>query len=282
MAVLFAFLAAFGFAMASVGQQRVASAVPSRHALRVGLLVQLVANWRWLVATTIDFASFVLEGIALNFGSLVLVQALLPSSLLFALPVSAKLVGRRLSRSEWLGAIGVAAGITMFLVAAAPSEGRSDAPAVTWLVLVGIILSLVVVLVATGLRSSSSALTSGCWATAGAVTYAFMAAATKSLVGLLGDGLGVALSSWQPYAVVLSAVLGTVLIQSAFQAGSLSASMPLMVMIEPISGALIGSIVLQEQINRGPIHIAVMALAMASMLVGVVTLSRSPLARYIA
>lgn len=281
MAVVFAFLAAFGFAMASVGQQRVASQVHTRHALRLGLLKNLISNWRWVAATLLDAGAFVFEAIALGLGSLVLVQAILPSSLLFGLPVAARLMGRRMSRKEWLAAVAVAGGIVVFLVTASPSGGKSQATGAAWLVLGGIIVVSVATLVAVGASASSVAVKSGCWVAGGALSYALLAAVTKSTVDLLGDGIGAVFSSWQPYVLVLSAGTGTLLVQSAFQTGSLSTSMPLIAMTEPVAGTLIGSIVFAENLRHDPIHIVVMVAALLTMFAGVVTLSRSPLARYI-
>lgn len=282
MGIALALLAAFGFAIASVFQQRIARAVPREHALRASLLVELATNGKWLLATAIDAGAFVVEAVALNVGSLALVQALLATSLLFALPISAALLGHRLSRTEWWGAGAVAAGIVVFLLVAAPGEGRSQAPASVWVAFVAIAAASMLILIIAGVRSRRSPVRAGCWAAAGAIAYAFTAAVLKSGVDVLGTGIGAFVTSWQAYALAVAAVTGTLLVQSAFQTGELSASMPILVVVEPVSGALVGSLVFLEGLRHTPLALVAMGLAMLVMAAGVFTLSRSPLARYLA
>lgn len=259
-----------------------AADVPKEHALKVGLLMRLATNWKWLAATGIDAMAFGVEAIALGLGSLVVVQAVLPSTLLFALPLGAMVGGGRLSRNEWIAAFAVAGGIALFLFAASPTAGSSQAPTRVWIALLTFAATIVGLLAFTGARSELAPVKAGCWASAGAILYAVLSALTKSTVDLLGSGIGTVLSSWQPYVAGLCALSGTLLIQSAFQSGSLSTSLPLMLMIEPISGVLIGSFVFLERLNHGPLHLAAMAAALTAMLCGVVTLSKSPLAAYMA
>jgi len=101
-AVLAALAAGGGFASASVLQQRAASTRP--------------------------------ENEALSFRPLMLVQQLIVSELLFALPISVRWRGLRMGVHEWLGASAVAAGVTVGLASAAPRAGRSGAPVAKWMV----------------------------------------------------------------------------------------------------------------------------------------------------
>lgn len=282
MDIALALLAAFGFAVASVGQQRIARALPREHALHASLLVVLASNGKWLLATAVDFGAFAVEAVALNVGSLAVVQALLATSLLFALPISAGLLGHRLTRAEWWGASAVAAGIVVFLLVAAPGEGRSQAPTSVWVTFVAIAATSTLILVIVGARSNRSSVRAGCWAAAGAIAYAFTAAVLKSGVDVLGTGIGAFITSWQAYALAAAAITGTLLVQSAFQTGELSASMPILVVVEPVSGAFVGSLVFAEGLRHTPIALVAMGLAILVMAAGVLTLSRSPLAHYLA
>ena len=71
-----------------------------------------------------------LHVVALRGGQLTLVQPLLVSGLLFALPVSVLLERRRPSLVEWLWGLMVIAGLSVFLLSARPNGGTPAAAGV--------------------------------------------------------------------------------------------------------------------------------------------------------
>ena len=77
-------------------QQREAAEVPDEDALGLGLITRLIRRPVWLIGTAADTLGYVAQAAALAFGSLVLVQPLLATSLLFALPLGAWWAKRRL------------------------------------------------------------------------------------------------------------------------------------------------------------------------------------------
>ena len=77
------------YAVAAVTQQRAASAQPLEYSLRLALLFNLLRRPLWLVGLACDIGAFLLQFWALDHGGLVLVQPLLVSGLLFALPLGA-------------------------------------------------------------------------------------------------------------------------------------------------------------------------------------------------
>ncbi|MGE0027860.1 MAG: DMT family transporter, partial [Thermoleophilia bacterium] len=90
--------AAVLFALASVLQQRAASEVSDADAHGTGLIRKLVRRPLWLAGTATDTLGYVAQAAALGLGSLVLVQPLLATYLLFALPLGAWMAKRRLGR----------------------------------------------------------------------------------------------------------------------------------------------------------------------------------------
>jgi drug/metabolite transporter (DMT)-like permease len=102
-------------------QQRAASEVPDDESLGLGLVRRLVRRPIWLAGTAGDTLGYVAQAAALGLGSLVLVQPLLATSLLFALPLGAWWAGRRLRRSDGLWALALTAGLAVFLVAGEPT-----------------------------------------------------------------------------------------------------------------------------------------------------------------
>jgi hypothetical protein len=106
--------------------------------------------------------------------------------------------------------------------------------------------------------------------------FGITAALTKTTAVLLGnDGLG-ALRNWEPYALVLLGGLGFVLNQRAFQAGSLTASLPTLTVVEPVVAAFIGITMLHESIPaHGLGDWVAIVVSVSAMIVATVVLSRS-------
>jgi len=86
-AIVLAVSAGFAYALASVLQQRAASEAAPELSLRPGLLLALVKRPLWVFGTLVDGAAYALEAASLGFGSIIVVQPLLVSGLLWALPL---------------------------------------------------------------------------------------------------------------------------------------------------------------------------------------------------
>jgi threonine/homoserine efflux transporter RhtA len=78
-----------------------------------------------------------------------------------------------------------------------------------------------------------------------------------------------------PYLVVILGVAATLLQQSAFHAGALQASVPTMLVLEPLVAVSLGVIVLGEALAvTDPRTIATLALAVAAMATATIALGR--------
>ena len=276
MVVVISLGSALLYAVASVLQQRAAVDVPAHVSMRVGLLVQLLRRPLWLAGVAADCCGYGLQFAALDRGSLVLVQPLLVTGLLFALPLGAALSRGRLRAGEWLGAAAVVAGLAVFLVVANPDQGRPSASNEAWglLLLCTLVPTAVLVL---GARGPQGARRAVLLAAAAGILYGLTAALTKTSAHLLEGGVAHALSAWQPYALVAAGALGMLVSQSAFQAGPLTASLPVLTVVDPVVSILIGALVFAEGIETAAGAIALEVLSMTVMIGGVLLLTRSPL-----
>ncbi len=128
------------------------------------------------------------------------VQPILATSVVFALPLGAKLAGRRVSRREIVAALALTAGLGAFLVLADPTGGVDNADAVEWIASFAICggLSLALVLVARGRSPARRAALVG---TAAGILFALCAALTKTVVDQLDDGVLTVFEHWQLYAL---------------------------------------------------------------------------------
>jgi drug/metabolite transporter (DMT)-like permease len=269
-----ALLAAILFAVSTVAQQRSAATVPDDSAHGLGLIRVLVRRPQWWAGVVGDGGGYLVQAAALGFGPLLLVQPLLVTTLLFALPLGAAWAGRALTREDWLWSVLLAVSLAVFVVTGNPTDGVDRAPVGEWLPTGAVLAGMFVVCVAAAARSRGTA-RAVLLAAATAVSYGVAAALTKGVVGQLDEGLVALLTSWETYALVTVSFAGTLLQQSAFQAGDLGASLPTMIVGEPVVAVVIGVSVLQEQLRADGAEWALIALLVVVMVGATTALARS-------
>jgi drug/metabolite transporter (DMT)-like permease len=279
MAVVFALLAAAAYAAASVLQQRAAREVPHELSMRLGLLWRLIRRPMWLLGTVADWTGFALQAVALGVGSLIVVQPLLCTGLLFALPVGAAWQGRRLSRVDWLGAVALSVGLAVFLVVGNPTEGKDFASTHAWVLAAVVIGPAIAICTIAAMRTRNTA-RAVLLALATALLYSLTAVLTKSAITELGEGLEAFFTSWEPYAVVAGGALALLLNQSAFQAGDLQASLPTLTAVEPIVGSVLGFLMLDELLTASGTWEWLAVVVSALAIVGAVVALSISAARY--
>lgn len=274
MDIVFALGAAFLYAAASVLQQREAESLPDEHSLRLRLMLELLRRPVWLAGYAADWLAFGLQAAALSVGSLIVVQPLIVAGLLFALPIGAAWSGRHLTRMDVLWALVLTGSLAVFLLVGAPTGGIDQASTSGWLICAGVLVPFVLFALIAGIRAHGAA-RAVMFAVATGVLYGVTAALTKTSVHLLGDGLGPFLTNWEPYALAAAASVGMLVNQSAFQAGSLTASLPTLTIVEPVVAALIGVTLMHEELRAsGAGAGAAIAAAVVGMAVAAVALAR--------
>jgi hypothetical protein len=272
-AVACALAAACCFAIGSVVQQDVARR-SGEGILRFRLLLSLLRQPRWVGGFALGVGSFAVQGLALAFGPLTLVQPLAATDVLFALPLIARRNRRRLTGQDAAGALIVTAGIAVFLTVSPPSAGRSAPSPAAWIPVFAAAGALAAGSAAAALRSRGQARV--LWlATAAGALYGLMDALTKSSVDILAANGGAVLAAWEPYALLAAAVLASLFGQSAFGAGALSLSLPVIDSVEPVTAVAIGATIFDEQLAASPAHLAIQLAAGALAVAGITVLSRS-------
>ncbi|MFC8047853.1 DMT family transporter [Nocardia sp. NPDC057353] len=272
-AVACALLAALLFAVAAVTQQRSAAAVPEGQPL----VSSLLRNPRWWAATIGDSGGYALQVVALSLGAVLLVQPILVSALIFALPLAARLDRRRIDTGSMVAAAALTIALASFLIIGKPTDADRIAPSGHWL-LPGIVLLVLIALAVAGALASTTtpaarALLLG---TAAGALYGLAVALTDSVMaGLREHGIGHLLTGWQFYALVAAGLLGVYLQQRAFQAGPLSASLPALTIAEPLVAVVFSLAVLGERLRAGPLGLGVCAIGVVVMLATTLFLSRS-------
>ncbi len=276
-AVSSALMAAVCFGIGSVLQHVAARQAPTRKSMSLRLLLDLVRRPRWLAGLVLSVSSFAFLGLALAFGPLVLVLPLSATDLLFALPFLALRRGERLTRWEKTGMLCTAGGVAVFLAVLPLSAGVMLPTAYAWVPVFALVVATVALLAPVGARHPGWIRTAA-YAVCAALMLALLDGLAKSTFGRFrADGREVLLH-WEPYALITVGVTSLVLSQSAFQAGSLAVSLPIIDTLEPIGAVAIGIAVFGEQLALTGWELAVQMVGAAAAVTGIVLLRRSPLA----
>lgn len=272
--VALALLSAAFLAIGIVVRQRATIDVPAELGVSPVMIRTLIRRPLWWAGTAAAIAGYVFQALALAKGSLLLVQPILTSALLFALPLSARLAQRRVTRGEWAWAMLLTAALAVFVVLAKARPGDYEASLSTSAVVAVVCTAAVSACVLVAIRIVG-------WrravllAVAVGVLFGVVAVLTKLVMHVLThDGPMAVLTTPVLYLLVLLGVLAMLLQQSAFHAGSLQTSVPTMLVLEPVVAVLLGAIVLGEQLDVGRwdgVAIAVSTLAMAA---GTIALGR--------
>ncbi|MEV6771448.1 DMT family transporter [Nocardia sp. NPDC051030] len=270
-AVLFAFVGAVMFAVGAVAQQRAAAEVPEGEAL----MAQLIRSPRWWAGLVGDGGGFAFQVVALSMGTVLVVQPILVTALVFALPLAAHYSGRRVTLVMWGQAAALSVALACFLIVGDPTEGVTDAPWQRWMGPLGLVLGVIAAATVAGVRVKAPALQALLLGTAAGLLFGVSAALTIHVTQLFGDGVGPVLGSWQTYALVVTGLSGLYLQQRAYQVGPLSASLPAFTVTEPLGAAFLGLTVLDERLRSGPIGTAFVLASVVVMGVAAVKLSRA-------
>ncbi|HET7667782.1 MAG TPA: DMT family transporter [Mycobacterium sp.] len=272
-AALLALGAAFFIAIGDVIHQRSAHEVTDEPVSHVDLFLRLLRDGQWWLGTVVAAVGFALQAAALGLGSVLLVQALLVTSLLFALPISARLSHRRVTRWEWTWAALLAAAVAVIVTVGNPTAGHSRASFETWTVVIAV-LGPALVLCVVGARIWSGPISAVLLAVVSGALWGLFAVLTKGVVDRLDDGLWALLRTPELYAWVVVAIAGTAWQQSSFRAGALTASLPTMTVTEPLVGSVLGIVVLGETLRPGDAGWLTLILAVGVMVGATAALAR--------
>ena len=276
--IMAALAAGVCFAAGGVLQQSQASREPESESLSPQLIVHLLRRPMWVAGIAVAALSYGFKSVALAYGPLSVVQPLVATEILFAVPVSVRRHGRRLHPREWTAASAVALGLAVGIFSSSPRAGNPLPPLTQWGEALGAVVLIALGGVAAG-RRVEGAPRASLYALAAAALLAAQGALLTATVALFKHGIVEALTSWQPYGMAVAAISGMTLVQSAYQAGPLAASMPVMDAVNPIVAIGIGIAIFGEHVQTGLLPMVGTAIGLALLFGGIVVLDTSPLVR---
>jgi len=270
-----AMLSGFGFVL----QQHAAQQVRNSEFLRLGLIARLVQNRRWLAGLAVMVAGYLVAAWTLGHLDLSVTEPLLSTNLIFALILAVPLSGQALRRTEIIGAILLTTGVaTLSLSRSVHAPVLSFGSFSHWPA-AALIALIAVVLVQLGRRRSGIARAALTGIAAGlflGIADAFTRLSVQEIDGRHPLSL---LVHWPGYAMIMASAIGVWLMQNAFNAAPLHASLPAVTAAEPSAGIVLGVVVFGDVVHVSPPLLALQIAGIAAMVGGVILVARAPVFR---
>jgi hypothetical protein len=268
-----ALVAAFLFALAATLQQKGALGLGEVSLASPASFVRLAKQTWWLLGTLALLGGYAFQAIALDHGRLAVIQPLLVTTIVFALPLGYLLTSQVVRRKEIAGAAVVVLGLAVFTVVGEAAEGNDNAPAREWAVAFAAFSAVALVLLLLGSRGTKLRKAALYGASAG-VLFGLSASLCKPTMEILDDG-GVAevLESWELYAFALAGILAFVVQQVSLATGKLAASVATVSVCNPLVGIVIGTLLLDERLAEPTWHKVVAYGGLGIALAGAVAIS---------
>jgi drug/metabolite transporter (DMT)-like permease len=272
-AEILALVAAFFFALAATLQQKGALGMGEVSLGSPSSLVKLAKQPWWLAGTLALLCGYAFQAVALANGRLAVIQPLLVTTIVFALPLGYFFTSQVINRREILGAAVVVLGLAVFTAVGDAAEGNDNAPAREWALAVLVFGIAAAVLLVMG-GKGSLVRRAGLYGACAGVLYGLSASLCKPTVEIFGDdGIGTVLTSWEFYAFAMAGILAFVVQQVSLATGKLAASVASVSVCNPLVSILIGTLLLDERLAEPTWRKVVAYCGLGAALVGAVVIS---------
>ena len=275
MAAFLALVSALCFALAAALQQRGQFALAHAGSAVRGLagLFRLVAVPVWLLGTLILLVGYGTQGVALGRGKLVVVQPLMVTTIVWALPLGYWLTSQRVVRRQVLGAGVVVVGLAMFVLVGDPDAGVDDASTLGLLTSAAVISAVVAVLLLwlrTGTAPSVRAAVLGLSA---GLLFGLSAGFAKPVIDDLQAGLAEAAGDWRTWSLLGFGFAAFLIQQLSLATGQLAPAMAAVSVANPAISVILGILLFEERLTRPGWHVVVAGAALLAALGGAVLIT---------
>ena len=251
-AAIIAIVAAIAFALAATLWQRAAMNEGIEPGDSKGMIT-LLTNSVWLLGLGAQVLGVMLQAAALDRGRVAIIQPLLVTSIIWALPLGYFLTQQKIFRRHIIGAAIIVVGLAVFATVGDPAGGVDDAPVSDWIAALLVLTALCVGLMVVGARGELGRKAALVGATAG-ILYGVSATLMKPVVeswhsdGLVGGVLG----NWEFWTMATAGLVGFYLQQVSLATGQLVTSVATVSVVNPIVSVTLGALVLQERLDSDP------------------------------
>lgn len=268
--VIVSLLAAFINAVAIIMMRRASGSRLPHELFNRKIFWEIAKRKLWLASVGLQLIAFLLQAVALNYGSLILVEPLMTMVLVFLMLLLHFRYDVPASRREWLAVGLVVVGLIMTLSAARPGGGHLVYDGSDWVITVGVVVAIIAGCIWVMRRSDSARVRAAFGGIAAATNIGLTAGLTKLAVEQANKGFVNLATSWELYAVIASGLVMVVILQSVFASGPLVISQPIIEIVNPIVSGIIAVVIFHNVVSTSPTAIAV---AIPGLLLAVVGLS---------
>jgi drug/metabolite transporter (DMT)-like permease len=245
---ILALVAACLFALAATLQQKGALGMGEVSLGEPSSFVRLAKQTWWLLGTLALLAGYVFQAVALDNGKLAVIQPLLVTTIVFALPLGYLLTKQNVNRKEVAAAALVVLGLAFFIVVGDAASGNDNAPSWQWAIVIVVLGICSALLVFFGGRGSLSRKAAAFGACAG-LLYGLSASLWKPTAETFNaDGVSGMLSSWELWAFAVAGILAFLVQQVSLATGRLAPSVAMTSVLNPLVGIVVGTLLLDERL----------------------------------
>jgi hypothetical protein len=270
-ALVAAVLLGVGFVL----QQYSAGQEPESRFLRWRIMTDLLRQPRWLLGVGCMVAGYLCAAWSIGHLELTLVEPMLTTYLVWALVLAVPMSKQRVKAAEVIGAVILIGGVTLLSISRSITPIGLDFGSFSHWYAAAIIAGVAAVAVQTGHRSKGQVRATLTGLGAGLVFGIQDALTRQTLEILQGNSVTALFTAWAPYALVGAGIVGIWLMQNAFSAAPLHASLPAIAAGEPLAGIALGIVVFGDRIQITPGLLAIEAGGIAALIVGVIAVARS-------
>ncbi len=258
--------------------QRIATKKPDPKRLFSQRFVYEIFKSRlFLLGLLLQLLAAISQAVALKNGSLIVVEPLLTSDLIFLLLIIHFKLKISIKPRDWVAALAVIVGLAGLFLAFQPRGGHLSYQAQPWIILASIVAPLVVILALIIRKLKSANLRALLAGMAAAMAFAMNAALVKLSFNLYtAHGLASLLASWPVYAFIVSGIISLYLMVNAFGSGPLAISQPVMEVSEPAIAATIGIMIFGDSFDSSLAALAAGLSFVVILITGIILLGSSP------
>jgi drug/metabolite transporter (DMT)-like permease len=274
LAAALALTAAIFFALAATLWQRASLSLSEVSFRRPATLIALFVQLVWLLGLAAQGAGVVLQGAALDRGRLAIVQPLLVTSVIFAMPLGYFLTGQQITRRQVVGAAVTVLGLAVFAIVGDPAGGVDNAPGTEWVVAFIVIGAICTVFLMVGSHGDATVKAASYGVVAG-MLFGVSATLMKPVVEAMHTDGWAVLTGWQFWALVATGIVGFLIQQVSLATGRLVTSVASVSAANPVVSVTLGAVLLEERLARPTWHVVVASAALAVALFGVFVITSS-------
>ncbi len=230
----------------------------------------------WFVGLGLTTASFLLQAVALAFGNLSTVQPVMVTEIVFLVLILGTWFHQRLGWREWVGTVGTAVGLGVFLGLSYSRRGGGQPDSEDWVLLLAAAGAAVLVTLVISRHGPRPFRAASYGASAG-IVFALTATFIKTVANEWQHGLGYVFSHPAAYAVAASGLAGLVISQHALDAGPVAASQAALLIVNPLSSIVIGIWLFSDHVHATGARAVLEGVFLGVMFSSLLVLAQSPL-----